>query len=135
MSMMMKKMTLDLGILFVISELQLTRKAKCAHQRLGWLAHVKKLKHENIFAQTNYMSFQALTALVDMMYQCMANDYWSMDTHVFINLLKQKLLLPWGFVRLLVAHTLTWRIYIAEAFLQYTSTGFVLSVLWVCVTC
>ena len=39
-----------LGYLFVISELQFTRKAKWAHQRLNWLAHVKKLEHENMLA-------------------------------------------------------------------------------------
>ena len=64
-----------LGYLFVISELQFTRKAKWAHQRLNWLAHVKKLEHENIFAQTYSMSFQAFTALVDMLYQYIAYDY------------------------------------------------------------
>ena len=37
------------GYFFVISELQVTRKAKLVHQRLNWLAHVKKLEHENIF--------------------------------------------------------------------------------------
>jgi hypothetical protein len=60
--------------LCVISELQFTRKAKWAHQQLNWLAHVKKLEHENIFTQTNLMSFQAFTALVDMMYQYIAYD-------------------------------------------------------------
>ena len=38
-----------LGYLFVISEFQLTRKAKWAHQRLNWLAHVKKLECENMY--------------------------------------------------------------------------------------
>jgi hypothetical protein len=39
-----------LGYLFVISELQGTRKSKWVHQQLNWLAHVKELDHENIFA-------------------------------------------------------------------------------------
>ena len=39
-----------LGYLFVISEFHVTRKAKWAHQCLNWLAHVKKLEHENISA-------------------------------------------------------------------------------------
>ena len=56
-----------LGYLFVITELQFTRKAKWANQPLNWLAHVKKLEHENMFAQTYCMSFQAFTALVDML--------------------------------------------------------------------
>ena len=47
-----------LGYLFVISELQLTRKANWAHQQLNWLAHVKKQEHENMFARTYCMSFK-----------------------------------------------------------------------------
>ena len=39
-----------LGYFFVISELEVTRKAKWVHQHLNWLAHVKKLEHEYIFA-------------------------------------------------------------------------------------
>ena len=64
-----------LGYLFLISELQLTRKAKWAHQQLNWLVHVKKLEHKNVFAQTYCMSFQVLTALVDMLYQYITHDY------------------------------------------------------------
>ena len=41
-----------LGILFVISELQVTRKAKWVYQLLNWFAHVKTLEHENMFACT-----------------------------------------------------------------------------------
>jgi hypothetical protein len=63
------------GYLFVISELQVTKKAKWAHQQLNWLAHVKKQEHENIFSQTYCMSFQAFTALIDMLYQYIAYDY------------------------------------------------------------
>ena len=58
-----------LGYFSLISELQVTRKAKWVHQCLNWLAHVKKLEHENIFAGTYCMSFPAFTALVDMLYQ------------------------------------------------------------------
>jgi hypothetical protein len=32
--------------------LQRIRKDKWVHQHLNWLAHVKKLEHENLFAQT-----------------------------------------------------------------------------------
>ena len=32
--------------------LQRIRKDKRVHQRLNWLAHVKKLEHENLFAWT-----------------------------------------------------------------------------------
>jgi hypothetical protein len=32
--------------------LQKIRKGKWVHQCLNWLAHVKKLEHENLFAQT-----------------------------------------------------------------------------------
>ena len=32
--------------------LQRIRKDKWVHQRLNWLAHAKKLEHENLFAQT-----------------------------------------------------------------------------------
>ena len=63
------------GYFFVISELQVTRTTKWVHQRLNWFAHVKKLEHENIFACTFRMSFQAFTALVDMLYQYIAYDY------------------------------------------------------------
>ena len=32
--------------------LQRIKKDEWVHQRLNWLAHVKKLEHENLFAQT-----------------------------------------------------------------------------------
>ena len=55
--------------------LQRIRKDKWVHQRLNWLAHVKKLKHENMFAQTYRMSLQAFMSLVDMLYQYISYDY------------------------------------------------------------
>jgi hypothetical protein len=63
---------LGLGYVFGLSELQVTRKAKKVHQSLNWLAHVKKIEHENIFAQTYRILFQALTILVDVLYQYFA---------------------------------------------------------------
>ena len=64
-----------LGYLFVISELQVTRQVKWVHQCLNWFAPVRNLEHENMFARTYHMSFQAFTALVDMLYQYIAYDY------------------------------------------------------------
>ena len=55
--------------------LQRIRKDKWVHQRLNWLAHVKKLEHENLFARTYRMSLQAFTSLVDMLYQYISYDY------------------------------------------------------------
>ena len=46
-----------LGCLFVISEQQVTRKAKQVHQHLSWFAHPKMLEHENNIAYTYCMSF------------------------------------------------------------------------------
>ena len=55
--------------------LQRIRKDKWVHQCLNWLAHVKKLEHENLFAQTYQMSLQAFMSLVDMLYQYISYDY------------------------------------------------------------
>ena len=55
--------------------LQRIRKDKWVHQRLNWLAHVKKLEHENLFARTYQMSLQAFTSLVDKLYQYISYDY------------------------------------------------------------
>ena len=55
--------------------LQRIRKEKWVHQCLNWLAHVKKLEHENLFAQTYQMSLQAFMSLVDMLYQYISYDY------------------------------------------------------------
>ena len=55
--------------------LQRIRKDKWVHQHLNWLAHVKKLEHENLFAQTYRMSLQAFISLVDMLYQYISYDY------------------------------------------------------------
>ena len=55
--------------------IQRIRKDKWVHQHLNWLAHVKKLEHENLFAQTYRMSLQPFTSLVDMLYQYISYDY------------------------------------------------------------
>ena len=57
-----------LGYFFVISELCVPRKSNWGHQHLNWFAHVKKLEHEDIFAKTFCLSFQAFPALVDMLF-------------------------------------------------------------------
>ena len=54
---------------------QIIKKDKWVHPRPNWLAHVKKLEHENLFAQTYQMSLQALMSLVDMLYQYIPYDY------------------------------------------------------------
>ena len=45
------------------------------NQCLNWFAHVWKLDYESIFECTYCMSFQAVTALVDMLYQYIAYNY------------------------------------------------------------
>ena len=55
--------------------LQRIRKDMWVHQHLNWLAHVKKLEHENLFARTYRMSLQAFTSLVDMLYQYISNNH------------------------------------------------------------
>jgi hypothetical protein len=55
--------------------LQRIRKDKWVHLCLNWLAHVKKLEDEHLFAQTYQMSLQAFMSLVDMLYQYISYDY------------------------------------------------------------